>query len=140
MDDERGRTEMRRRSRRNFFKEAAAAAMVASQPIRPGQASAQGRKVSIFVQSDASDTSVRQDPVLWAVGELRNAFDGRQLAVQVHHNFDRIHDEAERILVAPGSSAPTPPMPRQLLRASAMTGCPDIAAACMLWNHSGPLP
>ena len=91
-------------SRRKFIRKAATLAAVTSQPLFTGGAWAQGRKVAIFVHSDASDASVRQPPVRWAVAELRGALEGRGLNAEVHHNLDRIHDEGERIVVAPGSS------------------------------------
>jgi len=94
----------RRESRRKFIQGAAAAVAAASQPLR-SNAFAQTRKVNIFVHSDASDSSVRQEPVRWAVEELHEALDNHNLKAEVHHNLDRIHEEGERVLVAPGSSA-----------------------------------
>ncbi len=104
MKDDHKQVGTRGRSRRKFIRDAAAAALAASQPLHSAQTLTQDRKVAIFVQSDASDSSVRQEPVRWAVGELRDAIAGRGIPVEVHHNLDRIHDDCERVLVAPGSS------------------------------------
>lgn len=104
MDDNRSQSSRHGESRRKFIRDAAALASLASNPLLPAGAFAQGRRVSVFVHSDASDASIHQPPVQWAVGELRQALAGRGLNAEVHHNFGRIHDESERIVVAPGSS------------------------------------
>lgn len=61
-------------------------------------------KVTLFALSDASDSSLQQPPVRWALGQLRDALHARGLVVEIQYNLEKIHEPGERILVTPCES------------------------------------
>lgn len=63
-----------------------------------------GRKVTLFVLSDASDSTLQQPPIRWALEQLRNALQSRGLVADIQYNLERIHEPGERVLVTPSES------------------------------------
>jgi len=63
-----------------------------------------GRKVTLFALSEASDSTLQQPPIRWALGQLRNALQARGLVADIQYNLERIHEPGERVLVTPGES------------------------------------
>lgn len=64
----------------------------------------QSLKVTIFVLSDASDSTVAQAPVEWAIGELRRTLSEKGAIAAVQSNLDGLESPGHRILIAPASS------------------------------------
>jgi hypothetical protein len=62
------------------------------------------RKVTLFVLSDASDSTLRHPPIRWALEQLQNALQSRGLIADIQYNLERIHEPCERILVTPSES------------------------------------
>ncbi|MFC1766896.1 hypothetical protein ACFL6U_33080 [Planctomycetota bacterium] len=90
-------------SRRDFIKETAFfTAMLTSPVIATGPWS--GRKVTVFVLADASDRTLSQLPIRWAVGELQNVLQVRGLKVAVKYNLEDLHEYGERIIITPYTS------------------------------------
>ena len=63
-----------------------------------------GRKVTLFVLADASDRTMSQPPIRWAVAQLQGALQTRGLNAKVQYNLEDLHDDGERIIVTPGTS------------------------------------
>lgn len=61
-------------------------------------------KVRIFVLSDPSDPVLSQLPVVWAIGQLKEALQNKGIAGDIRYNLNTIHEAAERIVVTPGES------------------------------------
>lgn len=61
-------------------------------------------QVTIFAVSDASDGTINQPPVVWAMGQLQDALQKRGMATDIRYNLASIHAPGERILVTPGES------------------------------------
>ena len=61
-------------------------------------------KVTIFALSDASDPVLNQPPVVWAIGELKEALQKKGIVTDLSYNLNSIHEPGERIVVAPGES------------------------------------
>lgn len=104
MTDKGNQSVGRVKTRREFIKGIAAVTAAASSPAFTSGAWAPSRKVTIFVLSDASDTTVKRPPVRWAVGQLQSALQERELSAQIRYNLDQIHQEGERIIIAPSGS------------------------------------
>ena len=97
-------TKNHRVTRREFIKETVALAAVLSGPasaVGPWS----GRKVTLFVLADASDRTMSQAPIRWAVGQLQDALKTRGLNADVQYNLDDLHDSGERIVVTPCTSS-----------------------------------
>lgn len=94
----------RGKTRRQFIQTASAITAAASAQIVAPRVWAQNRRATIFLLSDASDSSVDAPPVQWAAGQLREALEQSGLGVEIHHNVDRIREAGERIVIAPGGS------------------------------------
>lgn len=58
----------------------------------------------VFVLSDASDHSLKEAPVIWAIGELKDALQQKGLFSEIRYNCQGIHETGERIVIAPGGS------------------------------------
>lgn len=112
-------------TRREFIQQAARLTVVASSPAFTAQA--QGRTVTIFVLSDASDATVERPPVRWAIGQLRAALQEGGAAVQIRYNLDDVHQSTERIVIAPGTST----VARQICDRAA-TSIPPAAESLVL--------
>ncbi len=63
-----------------------------------------GRKVMLFVLADASDRTMSQPPIRWAVGQLQDALKTRGLKTDVRYNLEDLHDSGERIVITPCTS------------------------------------
>ena len=63
-----------------------------------------GRRVTLFVLADASDRTMSQSPIRWAVGQLQEALKARGLIADVQYNLDNLHDDGERIVITPCTS------------------------------------
>ena len=63
-----------------------------------------GRKVRVFVLADASDRTMSQPPIHWAVIQLQDVLKARGLDVDVLYNLEKLHDDGERIIVTPCTS------------------------------------
>lgn len=61
-------------------------------------------KVSVFIISDASDGMVNQEPVSWAIGQLKDALQKKGIDSEISFNLEGIHNPGERIVVTPGES------------------------------------
>jgi hypothetical protein len=104
MVDKRSQSLQRVKTRRRFFKNIATVTAAVSCPRLNAEAWTQGRKITVFVLSDPSDATMTRPPVRWAVGQLQKALQGRGFPTQIRYNLDQIHQEGERILVAPSGS------------------------------------
>ena len=60
--------------------------------------------VRVFVLSDASDHTLKEAPVIWAIGELQDALQQKALVAEVRFNGHGIHEAGERIIITPGGS------------------------------------
>src|SRR5574340_250137 len=70
---------------------------------------AEARPAAIFVMPEAA-----RAPIDWAVEELKAALEGAGFRVRVRYNLDEVHNQGERIIVAPGAS----PLARQIAGAA----------------------
>ena len=61
-------------------------------------------KIKVFVVSDASDRTLIEAPVVWAVEELQKSIQDKGLTSQLLHNFSTIAEPAFRIVITPGQS------------------------------------
>jgi hypothetical protein len=61
-------------------------------------------KINVFVISDASDRTLKEAPVVWAVEQLQNEVQNRGLKSQILYNFSTIAEPAMRIVITPGQS------------------------------------
>lgn len=60
--------------------------------------------VTIFVISDASDLALKQPPVVWAIGQLQEALQKKDIVTDIRYNLASIHEPGDRIIVTPGES------------------------------------
>lgn len=61
-------------------------------------------KINVFVISDASDRTLIETPVVWAVEQLQDAFKEKGLDIQILYNLSKIEEPALRIVITPGQS------------------------------------
>lgn len=64
-----------------------------------------GRMVTLFVLADASDRTMSQPPIRWAVAQLRDALQARGLNASLQYNLEDFDDKGERIIVTPTTSS-----------------------------------
>ena len=70
--------------------------------VLPGITNAE--HITIFVISDASDQSLKEAPVTWALGQLQEAFHKKGYPATIKHNFAGIHEPGNNILITPAGS------------------------------------
>jgi hypothetical protein len=68
------------------------------------QAELSDEKIKVFVVSDASDRTLKEAPVVWAVKQLQNALQKKDLDPKILYNLSGIEEPAMRIIITPGES------------------------------------
>ena len=61
-------------------------------------------KINVFVVSDASDRTLKEAPVVWAVEQLQNSLQNKGLDSEILYNLSGIEEPALRIVITPGQS------------------------------------
>lgn len=68
------------------------------------QAELGNEKIKVFVVSDASDRTLKEAPVDWAIEQLQNALQNKGLKSEILYNLSGIEEPALRIVITPGQS------------------------------------
>lgn len=59
---------------------------------------------TLFVISGASDQSLKQSPINWAIGQLQDALNRKGYDTKIKHNLKGIHESGNGILITPPGS------------------------------------
>lgn len=86
------------------FKWVLCALVILSPNYTFGQDDGSEAKIIVFLISDASDRSLKEAPVVWAVEQLQNTLQDKGLDPQILYNLSEIEEPAIRIVITPGES------------------------------------
>ena len=115
-------------TRRQFIKKTSlAAAAVTGASLWPLPISAAENKSAVALVLDPEDAVVRETPLQWAAGELRDALAARGVAAQIYSSMDEVPSSQECILATGRNSRFT----NQLLTAAKIS-LPDVPEALVL--------